>query len=126
MENNQSGKSFQYTYSAKEQEEIKAIRSRYMPREESKMDRLRMLDRGASRKATVRAITVGLAGTLLLGIGMSCTMTIGGGWFILGIVIGMVGIAVLGLAYPVYCRVLKTERERVAPEILRLTDELMK
>ena len=43
-----------------------------------------------------------------------------------GIVVGIVGMVLVGLAYPVYNRVLKTERQRIAPEILRLTDELMR
>ena len=46
--------------------------------------------------------------------------------FISGIFIGLLGFAVLGLAYPLYTRTLEKERERIASEILRLTDELMK
>ena len=98
MENNQNG--FQYTYSAKEQAEIKRIRSKYTPKEENKMEQLQRLDASATQKATKWAIIVG--------------------------VIGVIGLAVVGVAYPLYNRTLKKERERIAPEILRLTDELMK
>ena len=43
-----------------------------------------------------------------------------------GILIGIAGLVLVSLAYPVYNRAIKTERERIAPEIIRLTDELMK
>ena len=47
-------------------------------------------------------------------------------WFIPCIIIGLVGIVIFAMAYPVYQKVLKKEREKIAPEIIRLTDELMK
>lgn len=125
MENNQN-KSFQYTYSAKEQAEIKRIRSKYIPKEENKMEQLQRLDASVTQKATMQSLIVGIIGALVLGIGMCCCMVWGGAWFIPGIVIGVAGMGVLGLAYPLYNRVLKKERERIAPEVLRLTDELMK
>lgn len=118
--------SFQYTYSAAEQEELKKIRSKYLPPEEDKMETLRRLDAQASQKATRLSILLGLVGALILGLGMSCCMVWAGGWFFPGIVIGVVGMALVALAYPVYSRTLQKERERIAPEILRLTDELIK
>ena len=45
---------------------------------------------------------------------------------VVGIIIGLGGIVFVALAYPVYTRTLKKERERIAPEILRMTDELLK
>lgn len=124
MENNQNG--FQYTYSAKEQAEIKRIRSKYTPKEENKMEQLQRLDASATQKATMYAIIVGVIGALILGAGMSCCMVWTDALLIPGIVIGIIGMAVLAVAYPLYNRTLKKERERIAPEILRLTDELMK
>ena len=124
MENNQNG--FQYTYSAKEQAEIKNIRSKYIPKEENKMEQLQRLDASATQKATMYAIIVGVIGALILGAGMSCCMVWTDALLIPGIVIGIIGMAVLAVAYPLYNRTLKKERERIAPEILRLTDELMK
>lgn len=47
-------------------------------------------------------------------------------WFIPGVIIGIIGMGILCLAYPLYNRILKKEREKVAPEIIRLSDELLK
>ena len=125
---------FHYTYSAKDQSEVESIRKKYLPQEENKMDRLRKLDRGASKKAQVWALSLGIIGALILGFGMSLFMSDLGAMLelhgnlamLIGIVMGIAGMGLVALAYPVYNRVLKKERERIAPEILRLTDELMK
>lgn len=124
-ENNQK-KTFQYTYSAGEQEEIKKIRSKYLPKEENKMDQLRRLDEQVTQRATMYSLILGVLGTLILGAGMSLCLLKSGMAFALGILIGVIGMAVLGMAYPLYQRILKKEREKAAPEILRLTEELMK
>lgn len=125
MDNNEN-KGFNYTYSAKEQEEVKNIRKKYMPQEENKMQRLRQLDKSATQKASVVALAIGIIGALIMGIGMSCSMVWAGTLFIPGIVIGVIGIALVCLAYPAYNKTLKKEREKIAPEIIRLKDELMK
>lgn len=125
---------FNYTYSAKEQEEIKAIRKKYAASEEAedKMTQLRRLDANVYSKASAASLAVGIVGALIMGIGMSLVMTDIGAVLgtvlamIIGISIGVVGIVLVCLAYPIYNRTLKKEREKIAPEILRLTDELMK
>lgn len=119
---------FKLTYSAKEQAEIKKIRDRYAPKEQAidKMEQLRRLDRIVSDKATLSSLIIGIVGALLLGIGMSCAMVWQGLWFIPGILIGILGIILVSLAYPVYNKTVKRERKKIAPEILKPTDELMK
>lgn len=117
---------FQYTYSAKQQEEIKRIRSKYAAPEENKMEQLRRLDRSVTQKGSTAALIIGLLGALILGIGMSCALVFAAHWFIPGIVIGSVGIILACCAYPLYARITEKERRRIAPEILRLTDELIK
>ena len=126
MENMNEHEAFRYTYSAKEQEEVKKIRQKYIPKEADKMEQLRKLDQSVTRKGTTASLAGGIGGALLLGIGMCCAMVWMGQWFIPGIIIGLVGIAVVSLAYPLYQRITKKEREKIAPEIMRLTDELMK
>ena len=133
MENNEK-ESFHYTYSAKEQNEIQNIRKKYTAPEEDKMERLRRLDGNVTQKATMTALVPGIIGTLFLGFGMSLAMTDLSGKFgvnqnagmLIGIIIGIVGIALVCLAYPLYNRVIKKEREKIAPEILRLTEELLR
>ena len=117
---------FQYTYSAREQAQIREIRSRYAPREESKLEQLRRLDASVTRKPTVWALIAGVAGALIMGTGMSCCLVWADRLLLPGIVVGLAGMALAAAAYPLYTRMLKQERERVAPEILRLTDELLK
>ena len=131
MENKES---FEFTYSAKEQEEIKRIRNKYaVPEEtEDKMAQLRRLDASVYSKATTAALVIGIIGALVMGLGMSIVMTdIGAALgtilaMIVGVGIGVIGIVLICLAYPMYTRTLKKEREKIAPEIIRLTDELMK
>lgn len=127
MDNNkENGSAFRYTYSAKEQEELIRIRQKYAPPEEDKMEQIRRLDRSVNEKGTVISIILGVLGTLILGLGMSCALVWQGMLFLPGIFIGLAGIGILASAYPVYNHVTRKERERIAPEILRLTDELMK
>ncbi len=126
---------FHYTYSAKEQEEIKAIRKKYAaPKQsEDKMAQLRRLDAAVTQKATSVSLVFGIIGALILGMGMSLAMTdignmiglFGGTAMLVGIPVGIIGIVLVCAAYPIYNRIVKREREKIAPEIMRLTDELM-
>lgn len=118
---------FTYTYSASRQEEVRRIREKYAPaaREEDKMERLRRLDRAATKPGTAAALILGIAGTLVMGLGMCCTMVWSETLFIPGIVIGIAGIAGICAAYPLYLRITQKRRDKLAPEILRLTEELM-
>lgn len=134
--NNQEKNGFSYTYSAKEQNELKRIRDKYTVQSESedKMARLRKLDASVTGRARVIAITLGVIGVLILGFGMSLIMTdfsaILGSYrdkaMIIGIAVGIVGAIIVSLAYPVYNVIVKARRRKLAPEIIRLTDELIK
>ena len=123
--------SFEYTYSGRRQQEVEEIRKAYLPKEEDKMEKLRKLHSIPTQKAQSASIAVGVIGALILGTGMSLCMTelgaaLGSLALVLGTMIGLAGIILVALAYPLYNRTLKKERERIAPEILRLTDELLK
>lgn len=132
--NMENSESFQYTYSAKEQEEIRNIRKKYAAtiEEEDKMTQLRRLDASVYSKANTASLVVGILGALLLGTGMSLIMTdlgkmLDSFWALLiGIGVGVIGIVLIAMAYPIYNYTLEREREKIAPDILRLTDELMK
>ena len=136
MENNNEHNGFQYTYSAKEQAELKRIRDKYTaPTEaEDKMTRLRRLDASVTNTAQAVALVFGVLGTLILGFGMSLCMTDFGkvlGFYSdiamgIGIMIGVVGGILASLAYPIHNAIVNAKRKKLAPEIIRLTDELMK
>ena len=125
---------FNFTYSAKEQEEIRRIRQKYIVQEEDRMTRLRKLDEKATSKATMMSLIFGIIGALVMGTGMSLIMTDLAGilgmtavaCMIVGVIVGFVGMFLVAMAYPVYKKVLKTEHEKIAPEILRLSEELLK
>ena len=134
--NNQEQNGFIYTYSAKEQAELKRIRDKYTaPTEvEDKMARLRRLDASVTNTAQAIALVFGVIGTLILGFGMSLCMTdlgeILGSYrdmaMIICIIVGVIGGILASLAYPIYNAIVKVKRKKLAPEIIRLTDELMK
>ena len=123
--------SFEYTYSAQQQQEVEAIRKKYLPKEEDKMEKLRRLHYSATQKAQAASIAIGVLGTLILGTGMSLCMTdlgavLGPMAMVIGILTGILGLVMVALAYPLYNTVLRKERQRIAPEILRLSEELLK
>lgn len=116
MENKET---FSYTYSAKEQEEIKKIREKYMPKEADKMEQLRRLDASVTQKGTVISLVVGIIGALILGTGMSMCMV----WtelFVLGIIVGIVGIVMVSAAYPLYSYVTKKSVKKSLPKLYGL------
>ncbi len=130
----ENNNSFHYTYSAQEQAEIEAIRKKYVvdtpSAEADKMEQLRRLDAGVTNKAMGVSLTVGILSTLLMGLGMSLIMTELGDvlpielkWG-LGLSCGILGIVGVIAAWPLYQGVLRKEQKKIAPQILKLTDEL--
>lgn len=124
MENKQE--TFEYTYSAQEQKEIKRIKSKYAPKQESetKLEQLRRLDASVTRPGTITGLIFGIVGILTFGGGMSCCLVFPESLFVAGIVLGIVGIAMMAMAYPLYKKITEKEKERIAPVILALTEEL--
>lgn len=136
MENNEN-KGFSYTYSAAEQDEIKKIRAKYAKKDnsaEDKMARLRRLDNSVTQRAEAVSLVFGIVGTLILGFGMSLAMSqlseiLGSNKdlaMLIGVIIGVIGGVVASLAYPIYNLLIKRGRAKIAPEVIKLTDELMK
>ena len=128
MENKEG---FNFTYSASRQQEVEAIRKKYLPKETDKMEQLRKLHAVPTQKAQTASLAVGIVGALIMGTGMSLAMTdigsaLGSLAMVIGIAVGLVGMVLVALAYPIYNRVLKKQREKIAPQILRLSDELLK
>lgn len=126
MENN----TFRYSYSSSLQEELQDIKKKYTgqpeSQEEDQLELLRKLDKSSTRKSTIVSIAMGAAGCLTMGIGMCCTMVWTAAMFLPGIIIGVIGIAMMAAAYPVYVRITKKERARIAPQVLDIIEKLSK
>ena len=103
---------FQYTYSAAQQEEIKSIRQKYVSNEDEKMSQLRQLDESVTRLGTILSILVGIVGTLVFGVGMTCVLE----WHFIGLgcMIGIIGCVGIALAYPLYKIITKKQKEKLA------------
>ncbi len=113
---------FSYTYSAGQEAELTEIQNKYKPREESKMEKLRRLDRSAHKVGAVVSLTIGIFSTLLMGVGMCCCLE----WsaFVPGIILGVIGIGGIISAYPLYMLITGKHKEKIAPEVLRLIEEI--
>ena len=111
---------------------VQKIRTQYTEKQHTELDALKALDAKVKKPANVFAYTYGSVSAVVMGSGMSLVMTDIGiilgmtDVMVPGILIGMVGLVLVALAYPIYIRTLKKERERIAPEILRLSGELLK
>lgn len=118
---------FSYKYSAKENAEVQAIRKKYLPKSESKLEELKRLDETVQASGMVESLCAGIGGALIFGLGLCLAMqVIGSGlvMMIIGVLIGIVGMAGMLVAYPVYRKVFSATKEKYAPRILELTAEL--
>lgn len=138
MDNNEK-QDFKYTYCAKDQAELRRIRSKYTAATAAqgstdKLAELRRIDNAVTGSARAAALTVGITGILTMGFGMSLVMTDLGAAMhlsstlsmLIGIAVGAIGGIGAGLAYPIYNAALARLRRKAAPRILELTDELMR
>lgn len=105
-----------------------AIANEYAPKDTSKVLALKKLDRKAKNKANIFAYTFGIVMTLVLGTGMCLSMGIlGDGRAVImgcGIALGLLGIAGVGMNYPIYKKLLNAGKEKYAFEILQLAREI--
>ena len=122
---------FSYTYSAPENQEVLRIRDKYLPREESKLEELKRLDSKVKRPATIFAYTFGAFSAIIMGAGMSLVMTDIGSILgmqnsiVPGICVGILGLAMASLTYPIYKAILKGRKETYAAKILELGEALL-
>lgn len=118
---------FFYKYSANENEEVMAIRKKYLPREESKLEELKRLDQTVQASGMIESLCAGVAGAAVFGLGFCLvTQMIGNGliMMILGVVIGIIGIAGMLAAYPIYRMAFDGAKAKYTPRILELAAEL--
>ena len=108
-----------YRYTADEQREIDVLRRRYaVDAPEYDLAALQKIDREVTRQATIKAVAVGVIGTLVFGGGLS--MVIEFHLMAPGIVTGCCGIAVMAAMPAFYERLLKRERQKAAPRVAEL------
>ena len=111
-----------------EKQFARQMRAEYAPgsEEEGKLEQLKKLDRAARRPAEIFAYPFGIVGALVLGVGMCLAMEVIGSMMPLGIVIGVVGIAMVTANYFLYRAILRSRKKKYAKEIVSLSDELLK
>ena len=104
------------------------LANEYAPKDTSKVIALRKLDARAKLPATVFTYSFGIISALVLGVGMCLAMgQIGSGStgsFVLGIVIGIIGMIGMGVNYPIYKRILENGKKKYAFEIMELAKEI--
>lgn len=118
---------FNYSYSAKENKEVLEIRKKYLPQSESALDELKRLDAYVQSSGMVQALCAGIGGFLVFGLGMCLSIqVIGSGVLVivLGVLLGIMGIAGMIAAYPVYRLIFSKTKAKYTPRILELTEEL--
>ena len=117
---------FSYTYSAKENQEVLAIRNKYLPREESKLEELKRLDALVQSSGVTQSLCAGIGGCLVFGVGFCLVMEVIGSFPWLGVIVGMIGMAGMLAAFPIYKKYLAKAKAQYAPRILQLADEVSK
>lgn len=104
------------------------LANEYAPKDTSKVVALRKLDAKAKLPATIFTYTFGIITALITGVGMCLSMkVIGSGTtftFILGIIIGIIGLAGMGINYPLYRKMLENGKQKYAFEIMQLAKEI--
>ncbi len=96
--------------------------------QESKLDEIRALDSKVKKPAFIFAITLGIIGSLVLGVGMCLAMQIIGKTttcMVFGIIIGLIGIAIVAINYPLYQKILNTRKSKYKDAILAKTNEIL-
>lgn len=115
---------YSYNYSAQQNEEVQAIRNKYLPQPESKLEELRRLDKHVQQAGIGLSIAVGTVGCLVFGTGMCLALGVLSGGMTLGIAVGLVGAAIMLAAYPIHRNRVRSARELYQPRILELAAEL--
>lgn len=111
---------------------VQKIRTRYTEREHTELDDLKRLDKTVTAPANIFAYAFGSVSALVMGAGMSLIMTdisntVGlSNPMLPGLVLGIIGIAMAIINYPVYKKILNSRRKRYANEIIALSDKIMK
>ena len=111
---------------------VQKIRTQYTEKQHTELDALKELDAKVKRPANVFAYTYGSVSAIIMGAGMSLVMTDIGGVIGLasamvpGIAIGVVGLGLALSTYPIYKKMLNARKKKYAPEMLKLSENIIK
>lgn len=111
---------------------VQKIRIQYTEKEHTNLDELKKLDTKVKRPANVFAYIFGSISAIIMGSGMSLVMTdisktVGiENPMLYGIIIGIVGIIMAIINYPIYKGILGSRRKKYADKIIALSDTIMK
>lgn len=104
------------------------LANEYAPKDTSKVVALKKLDARAKLPATIFTYTFGIIAALITGVGMCLSMkVIGNGstaMFVVGIIIGIIGLAGMGINYPIYKKLLANGKQKYAYDIIQLAREI--
>jgi hypothetical protein len=117
---------FTYQYSASQNKEVARIREKYLPREQSKLELLRELDRRVATAGMIESLSLGVIGCLSFGLGLCFGLGVLSGPAFLPYLLSAVGAILMLPAYPLYRHLARKAKERLTPDILRLSDEILK
>ena len=115
---------FSYTYSATCNQEVLDIRKKYLPREETKLEELKRLDRLVQTSGVTESLCAGIGGCLVFGLGLCLAMKVIGKMIWLGVILGLIGAVGMLTAFPVYQKFFNKAKERHRARILELVAEL--
>ena len=107
------------------------IRTQYMEKQNTGLDELRRLDAKVKRPAYVFAYVFGSLSSIIAGAGMSLTMTDIGATLgmthtmPIGIAVGVVGLILAIVNYPIYKAILKSRKAKYAEQIIELSERIM-
>lgn len=107
------------------------IRTQYMEKEATELDELRELDAKVKRPANIFSYIFGSFSAIVMGAGMSLVMTDIGSKIGLsnamvpGIVIGVAGLAMAALTYPLYKKILDRRKKKYGEKILELSEKII-
>lgn len=110
---------------------VQKIRTQYTERENTQLDALKALDKKVKKPANVFAVVFGIISAVVMGSGMSLVMTDIGSIIGIespmfpGIIIGVIGLVMALLTYPMYKKILNSRKKKYASEIIKLSDSIM-
>ena len=119
-------KTFNYTYSASKNAEVESIREKYLPKDESKIERLKKLDSRAQSAGMIESLCLGIVGVLVFGIGICYFLNVFVGEVWLAALFMIIGTLIMLPAYPCYRLISKRVKSELTPEILSLSEEIMR